>query len=507
MDIYGSSALSTYAVMNYTNRVIYMMGPDGTISELTPNCSPMVSVYNQYIVLKSITRVGVQSNIHSEIDSYMDLDGNVPYPGYEIHIPAINLNHEAIYVKEFGIALATNNRKEQLSAVHRLGDGYSRTAIIEAQRTFIGNGSASPLVLSANTHDDTLENYYIVINDNIHTVKVTHDICTPEEVLFHWHRGEDDHWVVKTLAITDVEEFTVQDGTFIVGSNREAVLKRLNEKRVNTRNLLTPAEMEIRINEAVRDLQKQMDAMTKERDQLKSSVDQLTRELSLTKKETQLDDLEIQKSVTKATEQLTETNQRLQQTNKLLNEDLKNTTTELRQANAPMTMSSDQFLAAQRTATAQMQYETLLAKNRIDAERAEEKHQREMSQMKLEHEHEKVINDLKVQKEQQSTYSAEVSTIGTVAKTLAVLLPIAASVGLYLASRGSSELISGTVSGSGSFKALSSVGALAKEAIGTVVTLGTELVTNVVETVGSVITNTVDTICSAAKSVWSWLTS
>ena len=506
VDAYGVSALSSYTVMNYTNRVVYMMSPDGSVSELTPNCSPMVSVCNQYIVLRSITRIGIQSNIHTDIDVYMDLDGNTPYPGYEIRVPVTSLNHEAIYIKELGIALATNNRKEQLSAVHRLGDGYSRAAIIEAQREFIGNGSTSPLVLSVNSHDEKLENYYIVINGNIHTVHVTHNVCAPEEVLFHWHRGEDDLWMVKTLGITDVEEVSLHEGTFIVGSNREAVRKLLNEKRVNTRNLLTPAEVEIRINEAVRDLQKQMDGITKERDQLKASVDQLTRELSLTKKDTQLDDLEIQKNVTKATEQLSETNQRLQQTNKLLTEDLKNTTTELRQANAPMNMSTEQFLAAQRTATAQMQYETLLAKSRTEAERAEEKHQREMHQMQIEHKHEKAINELKVQKEQQSTYSAEVSTLGTVAKTLAVILPIAASVGFYLSSRGSSELIAGVANSLG-FRALGGVGALATSAIGTLVSLGTEVVTNVVDTVGSVITNTINTICSAAESVWSWLTS
>ena len=290
----------------------------------------------------------------------------------------------------------------------------------------------------------------------------------------------------------------------------------MDQQREALRDKMTASEVDIKVKEAIREANHALEANKKEIDQYKKTIDQLTRELNLLKKSNQLDDLTIQKSVSEATEELSANNKRLAQTNKLLTEDLKNTTTELRQANTPALQSTEQFLAQQKTDTARFQLEAMAVKQEGERIRAQEKHLQDIRNLQMTFEQDKILNSLKLQKERESVYSAEISSYGTLAKTAAIIAPIVLSLGYMVFGRGAA-LIGGMTSLMSVVTNLLSnlrMGtSMFTEIIGMVKNMFSPIASGIccgVKTIlskcHSVITHTANVIRNAASYVWNWIT-
>lgn len=517
IDPYGAGVFDSLAIVNYTAQSVYIMGPNGETTTLIPTLRSTHQVYNQYVIFKYIHRVGLQSNIRQDVDVYIDYtEQSINYPGYEIKIALTELRRGPVYVKELGFAVAVGSFQHQLGTVHRLGEEYTREAIIASHEKFVYEGSSTPFILKVNSHNPELEWFYFVLKNNIYSVKVKHDLQMPEKVLLHFHNGDDNNWYVDYRDIVASEVIDTLEDSFIIGYDREAVRKLMDQQREALRDKMTATEVDIKVKEAIREANRTLEANKKEIDQYKKTIDQLTRELNLLKKSNQLDDLTIQKSVSEATEELSANNKRLAQTNKLLTEDLKNTATELRQANTPALQSTEQFLAQQKTDTARFQLEAMAVKQEGERIRAQEKHLQDIRNLQMTFEQDKILNSLKLQKERESVYSAEISSYGTLAKTAAIIAPIVLSLGYMVFGRGAA-LIGGITSlMSGVTNLLSNLRmgtSMFTEIIGMVKNMFSPIASGIccgVKTIlskcHSVITHTANVIRNAASYVWNWIT-
>ena len=112
--------------------------------------------------------------------------------------------------------------------------------------------------------------------------------------------------------------------------------------------------------------------------------------------------------------------------------DLQNSKNELRQALEPAAQSTEQFLSTVRAEQAQLQYQTLMAKHQLEQERAESRHQREMEKLREEQRHDREVNEHKLRREQYSTAATGSSSVASIVKAAAVIVPIVVSAGLWL---------------------------------------------------------------------------
>lgn len=388
IDPTGSSYFESLTVKNVTNKTVYMMKPDGEVVSLPPLHSTTDSdSLDVGIEIQALQRSGKDTG---DEYPYIDLSRKVSYPLIKVNVSSKTLMRDAVYVSELGLAFAYGHLKHLLPNVHRLGDQYTRDAIIHAQEKFIVDGSTVPLIISANSHNPDINFFYIAVNNVITSVNVTHDGARPEGVLVTFNLStSSSRWTIP-VDLTDPVSTVCELGTkWIMGHDREKVIEAISAEQQKSLNKVTLAEVENKISESTKNISEQLTSVTRERDQLQQ-------QLLLQKK------------------------------------DLDNVTQELRQANAPAEQSAEQFLAQQKTLTAQYTRDVTVAKLNDDRDRSQIEFNQKMMYNQQAHENNMQLGELKVQKEQCSVSSANVTATGNVVKTAAVVAPIIGSLGYFL---------------------------------------------------------------------------
>lgn len=384
----GSSYFESLVIKNVTNKTVYMMKPDGEVVELPPLHSPNDSdSLDSGLEIKALQRTG--RNTGDEYP-YIDLTRKTQYPLIQINVSSKTLMRDAVYVSELGLAFAYGHLKHLLPNVHRLGDQYTRDAIIHAQEKFIVDGSSVPLIISANSHNPDIKLFYVAFNNVLTSVNVNHDSALPEGVLVTFNLStSSSRWTIP-VDLTEPVSIVCELGTkWFMGHDREKVIEAINAEQQKSLNKVTLAEVEAKVSEATKSLSEQLLSVTRERDQLQQQI-------------------------------------------LLQKKDLDNVTQELRQANAPTQQSTEQFLAQQKTLTAQYTRDVTVAKLDNDRDRSQIEFNQKMMMNQQAHENEKELNQLKVQKEQFSASNASVTATGNVVKTAAVVAPIIGSLGYFL---------------------------------------------------------------------------
>ncbi len=388
IDPTGSSYFESLTIKNVTNKTVYMMKPDGEVVKLLPLHSTTESdSLDVGIEIQALQRTGRDTG---DEFPYIDTTRKVSYPLIKVNISSKTLMRDAVYVSELGLAFAYGHLKHLLPNVHRLGDQYTRDAIIHAQEKFIVDGSSVPLIISANSHNPDINFFYISVNNVITSVNVTHDGARPEGVLVTFNLStSSSRWTIP-VDLTDPVSTVCELGTkWIMGHDREKVIEAISAEQQKSLNKVTLAEVENKISESTKHISEQLTSVTRERDQLQQ-------QLLLQKK------------------------------------DLDNVTQELRQANAPAQQSMEQFLAQQKTLTAQYTRDVTVAKLNEDRDRSQIEFNQKMMYNQQAHVNDMQLNELKVQKEQCSVSSANVTATGNVVKTAAVVAPIIGSLGYFL---------------------------------------------------------------------------
>lgn len=472
IDPSGSVFYETLCVRNITNKIVYMMRPNGQVITLHPLNAGALSIYDDGVEIQSLQREGLQTDVDDI--PYLDLSRKTSHPLLNVKVSAASLERSAVYVKELGIAFAYSHLKHLLPKVHRLGDIYTRDAIIHAQEKFIAKGATVPFIISANSHDESISFYYVVINEVLTSIQVTHDKTRPEGVIATFNLGtSSSKWTIP-IDMTDPVSTVCEFGTkWIMGRDRDEVLKVLTSVKNKNLDKISKEEYEQKLTEATKSLSEQLAHALREKEQLQQQL-------------------------------------------LLLKKDLDNTAQELRQANDPVNQSTEQFLARQKTLTAQYTRDITMAKLNDDRERSEAEFIRKERFADATHKRDMELADLKVQKETASTQSAQMSTTGAALKTAAVIAPIIGSLGYFFYSA-----VSGSVSGGVVGAACGLASACAKKIFTpsspSSMTISPSLkeaasavlrsLSSVTSKVTSFITDTVEAVASAVGRVFDWLTS
>ena len=414
-----------FLIENYTGAMIYLMMPDGTQYDVPPRYS---SAFVDRVEIKSLWKQGNQSPDVGSVRNYSI--SAQKFPMHAISLSAGLLESDAIYIKELGIAIATPPHRDRLGYVHRLNSDFVGKAVEQLYTQFFTEGWPVPCVIDINSYDTKHQFIYVGVNGQLCSIHVRNNMNEAERMNISYNLAGTHRtffnvdFDIRRDRVKILDD--VGDAVFIIGTDRAEVAKLIESRDVRKGNFYTSEELKIRLREVEEEISTKFADVQKENDQLK-------KELASVKKDLQLSQLELDK------------------------------------ANNEMKMSVEQ------------QMQMIRLTNAIkDQETVQERREMLREQMHMKGTTEYAIAAAKVQKEEISLREAEVSNFGTLAKTASVILPIAASIGLWLSRQSASSACP-----------LIGVAASAAAFLPAVVTGAVSL-----------LTHTANTIWSSAKKVW-----
>lgn len=431
-----SSFYSEICVCNYFGEEVYAMRPDGTVMEILPIVVGQSNGLLEISVLSKTTG-------HVGLPFYNDrVPNNTKYPKVDIRITKERLNAGPYYCRDTGHTFCFAKHLGAMKS-QCLNDPevVSRKIEERCEEIFAANASM-PLMVYANCHDSSIEYLYFELNEKLCSVRVFHNLDQEECIFVSITRQEN----IRKYEFTDLDwskmnyvEKTIFDRVWRFGTNLEKVENSIRNELVRKRTLLTQEEFDTELQIKVAEYEKRV----KEKD---DEISVLKKDIERVKKE------------------------------------LQDTTYELTSANDKAKASYEQEILAMKLARAQQEQENLREKDAQtreqfyrDLETERRKQESEQQKQKAEQK----IAEEKVRREELSTKSAEVSTLGTVAKVAAVLIPLAISAGVWVVTR------------------TSSTSAFLIESIASSCMNG----------IVSVVSDTVNSIRNTASRFWGWLTS
>lgn len=306
-----------------------------------------------------------------------------------------------IFVRELGYSLGLQCDAAALEAVNP----YARVNFIkevreQMQRDF-DSGRSSPIVVYTNLYDDSIQTLYLEFNNQLLGCKVDHYRDRPEMCVIALRReGVDAREAIKTYGYKfdvfddgeTIECFSLvlENNILLAGTDKKQVLQKLAEKSKEQRARYTRYEVDRLVEDAIEDKVKEVTI-------LKQKID-------LTKQEKDL--------------------------NKYENSNLKS---ELTQVNEGSRKTHEMEMAEMKLSMAKL--DTELAKFKAEAENATIRNKLEQDRVALEAarikaDSERSQADHKERQAASQNTSDQISLVGTIAKTAAIIAPIALS--LYI---------------------------------------------------------------------------
>ena len=374
-------------IENYTNATIYVLRPNGKLYSVPPLYNMPVPV--KRVVVKSLIRVGLP------LGSSYSGTNTVAAPKSPVVETIIDYDRLAIgpyYSAEIGIGISLEIHKAELISSNCLNPDYVDARLRERIDEYVRKGPILPIVVRANSHDQTLKFLYIVINGNVSTVKIEHRL-NEKEILEFCLNKDDRSYVVSIdgddldWSKLDCREQEIIDHTWIFGTDENKVRDQLSNLIKDKQMRLTSAEVTHRIEQATISY--------------KQDIENLNKTLEQTKKE-----LDIARK------------------------DLETTKGELAKANDASKVSTLQEMNAMKLANTAEEIKLTNERRMLAKEQAEFSEKME----KAKAEAEQKIQEAKVRKEEASVSKAEIENSSATVKAAAVIAPVALGAGLWFMS-------------------------------------------------------------------------
>lgn len=385
------------AIENHTGEFIYVMRPNGDITEIAPLSNN--KTYNQRVIIKYVNRAGLIS------PDLGVMTGRITYtspkfPQTEFTIDYKGLLKEPIFIPEVGLTIASVYNKHRLTENNYLNPDYFNSKLETTISQFIASGLATPVVVTANCHNPDIEFLYIEINGKLTSIQLRHDTSQNECLVIMINRNLTHTRVSVEIdwKKADLLDINVSNRKWILGTDLEKVQKAITDRLTSEKNKFSPEEISSIVNDKTEELLAKIEDLTKSNELLK-------RELDLTKK------------------------------------DLANSNAELTRANDSSKLSTEQLMTAYKLSNQLQDLE--LQKEKRELFREQSRIANEQSRIKNESDRE--IAEAKVRKEYLSVQSSEMTNYGNMAKTATILVPIVASAFMWFksASAASSSLMVG----------------------------------------------------------------
>ena len=242
-----------YGIKNFTGKTLYILHGTGEVSKV-----PYLGQYTDEFGQR-LNNNGVQIQFIRKGRNDPDKSGNIRGVAdkkdrtlVDIFVSndklgKVNSNGEYIdtpyYVAEFGFVISFNSSLDVLRRAHPgLHNSISNYVASALRRTPEGTSGAAPLYVIANSHNTSINQIYLIINDSICTAKVGHDFTANESLDIYVSNGSGD--ILKYSILTSA-------GFGIWGVNKDAVYKRLMKNQNDRSKLLTESEVNDRIAKAL----------------------------------------------------------------------------------------------------------------------------------------------------------------------------------------------------------------------------------------------------------------
>ncbi len=464
-DFIHADCFMTSTFNNYTHMHLYAVRADGEVIDI-PQSGYNISNQSKLIVDHFWNSGQCLRGIAST-------SGNMARP-FKNHlcewaICESRLAVGPVYLSVLGLFVGSSEHIAYMKENHPLSAESQSRMLAKAVADIYSKGCYAPITILINSHDNTLNQYHVIVNDRLATVPVTHDESKPERILVYYNiGGRNTHFVLEEVDFTqNVITPIVFSVPWIMGRDRNAVQEQYNKSQMEDQKKFTDAEFKDRFNTATAEVQQELaDAKTK---------------IS-----------------------------RLEQDLKLAQESLATTKLELDHANSGARASYEQQVLASKIAAQQLEAENLKTKQQL----AREQVLMSMESDRVRMDADEKIAKAKVEKESLSVKSSEVSATATTWKTVAVLAPLAASAVYWFATHTAASIAAAPLAASTAPLGIAAIGVgLACYCSDAICKFGKsafkkarKIAEACYNKTKSFLTNTYDCISSTCKKVWDWLT-
>lgn len=441
----SSSYYRELTIENYSDEMMYMMDETGKMTELPPYPHP--SSFERKVVINILEKNGFDT-------PGLPFNGKVytsevpKFPVTRITMSLTALTLDAVYVEEAGIAISNALHRDRLGDVHRLTKNYYLNFYRQLHEKF-DQGYNTPMIINANCHDETKTHMFVGVNGLVASVVIGHDRTIPEHLTVSLNRGE------KRLLAEINYDFqkgglmvdSIKGNVWYFSTERDDVTKTIAKDRSEYVSKLSKTEVDQMIEEALAEAKGQIEALTKENEQLKAELASVRKDLALSQGE-------------------------------------------LSKANNSTQLTLDQQMQFMKLQTAQEERDLLRERKSVAQEQADKKHAQDLE-----------IAQAKVAKEHLSVQSAELGNFGTVAKTAAVIAPIAASAYIWHAKAASSVASLGV----GAIAGGAGIGAIIAAAAGVAIVSSYPIFDNCCKTISDTISGLWNMVTDTVSSVVDWI--
>lgn len=371
------------SITNYTGEPVYLMEPSGNIREIQPVA---VGQTRGLLEINTITKTC------NSLPYYNHTTGSyTKHPKTTIHISLQRLQSGPYYCREIGCSVSLLQHTAHMKSESLTDPEAVSKKVYEYSEKLFKENATVPLMVYANSYDEDIEYLYLEVNNKLVSVKVFHEYDQEECIVIRINRKEN----IREYVFSELNwkklgyiERTIFDRKWKFGTDLERIEKAIRDGILYNKSLMTQEEFETELSLKV----SQLNTTISEKDE---TINTLKKDLERTKKE------------------------------------LQDTTYELTKANDQSKASYEQQILAMKLAHAQQEHIIVSDKR----EMTKEQFLRELEHERLKQEAERRVAEEKIRKEELSTRTAEINTLGVIFKTAAIIIPIAVSAGIWIASR------------------------------------------------------------------------
>ena len=250
-----------FGIRNLTGRTIFVMSGSGKVTKIPYVGSSRDESRNDNCVI--INAIQKEKGMPDANRVYQDIDSTKnrtleTVTVWNKQLRRLNDSGEYLdtprYVAQFGFVVAFVSDLNILKRAHPgFRNSVTEYVVNALKRIPEGTAGAAPLYIVANSHNRNINKIYAIINNTLCTVNVGHDLAADEAVDIYVFNGLEQVLKYRMLTSKGFVDLAEPDkNSFCIwGKDKDAVYKRLAEIKSKQAKLLTEAEVQDRITDAL----------------------------------------------------------------------------------------------------------------------------------------------------------------------------------------------------------------------------------------------------------------
>lgn len=304
-NLRGVSYYQECAIENRTGKTVYVMKCDGSIVSI-PTLSSRA--FDPVLVIKVLTR-DVRTDQYGFMRDVSDPRERT-LTSYTLQLA--EFTERPLFIRELGVVVGVRCDPDEMGQYHPCADKFYDVRFTEALNAGINAQKNNPLRFFINTYDTSINTMYVVINGQVMGCDTNHIGHMQEGIWLTMRLAKSaadtepaSDEALRTYSITDSKlseidiecfEFSVGDNSWIIGTDRAAVVKAAKEKAAKLDKSFTQQEMDDRIQEEIRqqaslaeDLRRQVEELKKENEIRKNRIKMMEEEASQSDRQLKLE--------------------------------------------------------------------------------------------------------------------------------------------------------------------------------------------------------------------------